>query len=446
MSAVLHEREISRADALIVGAGLGGMSTALRLQQLGLSVLVIDRSDRVGGLCGTVEHNGLARVIACNDFGKGVLEDLRDMGVSHPFERTATRVLHLDRNYTMPPDLRTLGRLSRRLPSLWRYLSGMRAARRSGFRDIASLDQLMDRCGVDRETADLLMLPAYLMGVSPDRFRLDALDHEFQHGYGYTHPVTPVGGPQALADAMAKRIREQGGQILLGCEFQGVDVVGHGKQVRTSLGVIHCDVVVSTHGGHLAPEPSTAEPGLPITMLWLTLDSSYSFPAGVHTHVHYPPGIRHWFGDLYEGRLPDEFGFHIFSSDLAHPPDRFSANVYFYLPRGLEEDLSTQKRARRYVLHHLEALLPGIGAHILESTLISPGTFRQLHGFEARVTPLITRAGVPKPGNYCHLTDTYQAGAAAYPPGDHAGAAIRSARHVKALVAQNHARKHIEAT
>ena len=445
MSAVLKHGEARHVDAVVVGAGLGGLSTALRLQQLGLSVLVLDKSDRVGGLCGTVEHGGLPRVIACNDFGKGVLKDLADMGVSHPFERTRTRIVHRGQAYSLPPDMSTLGKLSTRLPSIWRYLKGMRQARQSGFQPIASLERLMAHSQIDARTADLLMLPAYLMGVSPDRFRLDALDDEFQHGYGYTHPVTPSGGPQALADAMAHQFRRRGGEIMLGCEFLHVSTdEAQGKQAWTTRGPIRCELLVSTLPAAQADD-GMCEPGLPISMLWLTVSTAYRFPAGIHTHVHYPPGIRQWFGDIYDGRLPDEFAFHVFSSDVPHPKDRFTANVYFYLPKGQEEDPYIQDQAQHYIFSQLEGLLPGLRQHILASHMVSPAVFKARHGFEARVTPLITRVGTPKPGNYCAVTDTYFAGAAAYPPGDHAGAAIRSSRHVAQLVARQYSRRHIEA-
>lgn len=47
------------AQAVVIGAGISGLSCAYRLQQLGVPVTLLEASDRVGGLVGTVEKHGL---------------------------------------------------------------------------------------------------------------------------------------------------------------------------------------------------------------------------------------------------------------------------------------------------------------------------------------------------------------------------------------------------
>src|SRR5688572_6022369 len=48
-----------RADVVVVGAGIGGLSAAILLAARGLSVRVLERSAAVGGKAGTVEVDGV---------------------------------------------------------------------------------------------------------------------------------------------------------------------------------------------------------------------------------------------------------------------------------------------------------------------------------------------------------------------------------------------------
>lgn len=453
-----------RYDVAIIGAGLGGLSTGIRLQRAGLRVLLLERLDRVGGLCGTVREGGRHFVIACNDFGSGLLRDLDDLGVSFPFERTRSRIRFESRDYYLPPDLRTLLRLLPRGREILRHVRGLGRARRREFEGAEFLSKHLAELGIVGSTADLLMLPAYLMGVSPDRFRLDALDHEFRHQYGYAKPLTPIGGPQAFADTLANRFQALGGHLRLRTEVQwpmqgslqgsmqawtqnalpasvGEAVKAQGLRLQTNQGEIEADRIVST-----LPQPghyrAGFEQGLPISMLWLRLDPAFALPAGIHTHVHYPAGIANWFGALYAGVLPPQFGFHLFASDLGIQAGSRTANLYFYLPRDSEEDESVQARAIHYIQGQLDGLLPGLAEAIQDYRLVSPGQFQRRHGIAPRVTPVIAPAGYPDAVNYRPDLKTYFAGAASYPPGDHAGAAIRSSDHLTRILMEHNGRSH----
>ncbi|MDO4231324.1 MAG: NAD(P)-binding protein [Lautropia sp.] len=420
-------------DAVIIGAGLGGLSTGIRLRQAGLSVLVIERLARAGGLCGTVVEDGLEYVIACNDFGSGIRKDMQELGVEFLFEEACTRVLYGKKFYCLPPDARTILQMLPHASALIRHVLGQRSARARRYMGSPYLAEHLERQGVSGASADLLMLPSYLMGVSPDRFRLDALDHEFQFKYGYSKPVTPVGGPQRFANALAERFEQLGGQLKLNTTFLGSRKTGRQEhQVDTTQGSCRARHLVTT----LSPsdEAGAFESGLSISMLWLRLDGAFEFPKGVHTHVYYPPGISDWFGSIYDGSLPEDFGFHLFCSDLGVQSAARTANVYFYAPKGHEDVHHVQQQMTEYVFRNIDKLIPGVRSAIQSHRFISPSGFMARHQFLPRVTPWIVPAGTPSIMNYDPERDIYFAGASAYPPGDHAGSAIRSSAHVARII------------
>jgi phytoene dehydrogenase-like protein len=59
---------------LVVGAGMGGLTAALRLSRRGCRVVVIEASDRLGGLAAGLQRDGL-----CFDAGPYLLLDRRGL-------------------------------------------------------------------------------------------------------------------------------------------------------------------------------------------------------------------------------------------------------------------------------------------------------------------------------------------------------------------------------
>lgn len=421
-------------DVLVVGAGLGGLSTGLHLQQQGLRVALLERLDRVGGLCGTYRHRGHEFVIACNDFGLGIRKFCRALELPLHFHKCRTRVHYRRRVFSMPPRASTLLRLSPYWAELRAYVKALSAARADRCSRTPDLQSLVDGAVRTPELRDLLKLPAYLMGITPSRFRVDALHDEFEFGYGYWQPMSPEGGPQHVADTLAGEFVRRGGTLLLETDYHGWEQMTDHKRIRTSRGELRCRNLVSTQQqpGYY---PEHLERGLPISMCGLVLDAAFSFPHRVHTCIHYPPGISDWSEALYRGEYPREFGFHIFKSDLPHNGLRFTANVYFYLPKGVQSLApGEEKHLEAYLLNRLDHMLPGIQAAVKDLHFVLPEEFSARHQLNGRVMPVITPPGLPKPDNYHAELGIYFAGASAWPPGDHAGAALRSGQAVASRI------------
>src|SRR6266702_890831 len=78
--------DIERVDALVIGAGAGGLSAAARLAHHGYRTLVVESRDRVGGRASSVDEQGFTvnTGAVAIEYG-GVLEDVFST-VGAPFE------------------------------------------------------------------------------------------------------------------------------------------------------------------------------------------------------------------------------------------------------------------------------------------------------------------------------------------------------------------------
>src|SRR5947209_1456969 len=118
-------KEITQSDVIIIGAGLAGLSAAIELQKAGFQVLIIEKNQTPGGLCGTFLINNDEFVIACNDFNGKVLEILHHLEVNIEFVKTKTKFYINNTNLVFPPDFKTIIKMLLAFPGLfklWRYL------------------------------------------------------------------------------------------------------------------------------------------------------------------------------------------------------------------------------------------------------------------------------------------------------------------------------------
>lgn len=424
-----------RWDAVVVGAGLAGLVAALDLLRPGRRVLVLERRDVAGGLCGTVRLDGYEFVVACNDFGIGLERILARLGVDVGFRRSRTRFQLGDARWELPLGARGWAALAAHAGDLWRLL---RAWPRGGAAEGGGyLGPLLASSVRDPQLADLLGSLGYPLGLPPHKLPLQALRAELsrEHGYGYERPTAPVGGPAALVAALVERLHAAGGALRLGTECQRVEPDGEGHVVCTRDAAYPARVVLSSEG-RWDHYPRALEPGLAIHTLHLAVRRDLAFPPGVHTLVHLPPGVAGWMAALDAGRRPAAFGFHLFRSHLPAQPDHYALNAFFYMPRGIDDPAEREvARARDYLLEHAERLLPGLGGKLLYERYVSPKRFRELHGLSSRVSRYVLPAGFRKPDPYDPARGVFCVGNSVGPPGEHAGAAVLSGLRAARLAA-----------
>jgi len=415
-------------DAIVIGAGLAGLTAGLRLQQSGLRVLILERRDVAGGLCGTRVLDGYEFVIGCNDFGTGLERELNELGVQVRFKRVKTRFTLEREVYELPPTGRTLLSLVRHPGDLLRLVRTLKNPALAGRYE--TLEQLVNGCLRSPDFADFVNSFAYAYSRTPADLRLEELKVGFskEYAYGYDQSIIPEGGPGVLVQKMVERFEALGGKLLLRTDCTGISSRGVLKAVSTPGGEHVARQVISSEA-RWASFPADAKPGLALGMFHLAVKKSLPFPKGFHTLTWFPRNVAGWLRSLDAGQLPEAFGFHLFASDLPPKPDSYSINLYLPFPRGVEELSPEQlQRVERYVFEKAERLLPGLQAALLYKRFVSVKQYTELHGLSSYPVPAFSTASVHKPASYDAARDVFHVGNSVHPPGEHAGAAVLSAR------------------
>ncbi len=269
-----------RYDAVVIGAGIGGLFCANLLARGGLSVLLVEQHYMVGGLCSSFRRGGFTfdaathfyPLLGNRDTLTGRL--LAELGVENGWVKMdPVDTFHFPdgSRFAVPPELdQYLAAVKARFPhqasaldrffadvreaylqGLLGYFRGRETARFRELRDV-SLRDALDRT-IDDERLRLLLTADCPHWGSPPRRISFVFDSMLRLAY-FLGNYYPAGGSQAFADELALRFEERGGEILMSTRVDRI-VVDQGRAAgiegetdRGSLRGRHqvrADVVVS---------------------------------------------------------------------------------------------------------------------------------------------------------------------------------------------------------
>lgn len=250
----------ARVDVAIVGAGLGGLMSAARLAQKGLSVALFDGHYVAGGCC-TMFHRatrdgsyqfdiGLHYIGNCEREGK-IPTLLRDVGIEIEYVRMDDdgfdTIVVPGLTFPIPTDLgrfrdrlvehfprekrgidrytRVLGEVSHmgrwieenraggaagKVAALWQVATRARLVPRY---QNATIKQLLDDCTTDETLRAVLVGQSGDYGVAPSK--ASAMMHLGLQAHYMNGAYYPKGGGQRIADRLAEVVEASGGVICL---------------------------------------------------------------------------------------------------------------------------------------------------------------------------------------------------------------------------------------
>lgn len=412
-----------RYDAVVIGAGIGGLVAANLLVREGLSVLLVEQHYMAGGYCSTFRRAGYTFDAATHfypllgnpDTLTGRL--LTDLGVETGWVKMdPVDTFHFPdgSRFEVPADLDAYrARLDAEFPEQraaldaffadveQAYLLGLLAyfrdhdtPRMDRFRDL-TLRDVLDRHIGDEKLKLLLTADCPHWGSSPDHTSF-VFDSMLRLSY-FLGNYYPRGGSQAFADELARRFEEQGGDILMSTRARRIALAkGEGtprvtgvelETLRGSLTGEHrvaAEVVISNADLLLTAEELVGEEHLPAAWVAGIRRLRPSYPCFLsHIGLEGVPDavLEEAQGYYWAHWDPDRVGrdgliCKIFSPTLYEPAMAPEGCQVVILQKVLEMDDDAwriwtpadwerhKRRVETFVTAHLEKVVPGVRERI----------------------------------------------------------------------------------
>ncbi|MBN1288788.1 MAG: NAD(P)/FAD-dependent oxidoreductase [Actinobacteria bacterium] len=421
-------------DAVIVGAGLGGLGAGVALSAAGRKVLVLERMDFIGGRCSSRKVDGWTMDIGCHflfgcehgSFGDAAGRIGRKIEFFHPFNyrlkvrdsmmlfdgdslvvtRPGADAMNiklmdaLDRmiNFSPRPLVRMINLMMMPvLPRLNRI-----AAPFLNRMDEITIKEILDgyfKWPVVRDFCEFFQLagfctPSWLTSWSEGLRTMLGFIGYYRPGMNPTELMGyPVGGLQAIPDTFAEGILEHGGEIRTGVGVKRIIIEG-GRAAGVELEngeVVRSNIVISNAGiketvrdlvGNEKFDREYAErtrklvSGVSGFTLRARMDSRISdLELGFNIPV---PNVEDYFHELWDDHIIGDYAPPIMLSSPSNmDPNTCPAGKQIILAVGasmLHTD-DDHRKLEKYAIESVEGLVPGFKDHIEYCDLMTPETY-----------------------------------------------------------------------
>lgn len=464
--------------AIIVGAGISGLMSAVLLSEKGVKVRIYDKNIEVGGVTALLKKNGYAweqGPLLMGEFlpGEAGYEELKKRGIELETIRGDRGIVMPDYEVWKPEDYRgpdwRRERLQELFPdekegidSYYRLYGAMAELTLPGISKLRkfflylkvkkyanwSAQQLMDHffrseriktlftailadfCASPKEFPALGVPLLNLETAFDERIPLHEKGKKVRKGYCYF-----VGGVARLAEALADKVRENGGEIILGKTVEKILI--QDNRVR---GVLVdgkedlADIIVASGGAHevfygLVGKEHLDEEFLKILAEHRAMESVFMVHLGVDINpLEYQKAALCYYYKTYDlegaiSRLRNGIyhggadGFLIYvpsyhTPEFA-PPGHHALTIYTVAPDTLKEgnweDLKEEYAEK--LIAYAEEYIPGLSKHIKEKVIMTPVEYRRLaHLQKSGFGGLVPRLGVKYPPHRTPIRGLYFVG------------------------------------
>jgi phytoene desaturase len=417
--------------AVVVGAGLGGLATALRLAVTGWRVTIVEARDHVGGRCDAVEGQGFRMdagptLLVMRDVLESLFAEAGESLADHLTLRQVTPNYHVHfadgSSLAFHPDVdrmtREVDRLApgsgpgfrRLMDEAYRtYRSGRRGVLERNFTSLldyvrapippheglrmvtlGTLDRYLGRFFKDRRLKDAFGFQTLYLGMSPyDSPALYALlpTIELLEGLWY-----PEGGMARIPQAIANLAVARGAELRLACPVSEIETahgratgvrLASGERIAADLVVCNADLPVATRDLLAEPPGRHARLRVGASCFLLYLGIEGKVPGIAHHNLFLPRDTAASYRAVCaEGRLPEDLFLYL-SAPSVTQPDLAPGGESLYLltmAPNLKADLdwdAAGDRLRERMLDRLQAAIPDLRRRIRFERRVSPRDFER---------------------------------------------------------------------
>jgi YbgC/YbaW family acyl-CoA thioester hydrolase len=467
-------------DVVVVGAGLGGLACAADLANRGASVLVLERHSLVGGYASSFERGPFTFDVSQHSVGglrpggsfHTLLERLEVAGeVELAFPETLATLVSGEETLALPNDAEgcrealaalapqeadALGAFLETCVSIHRdtvagaldndmrkLVRGMRLAGNRTF------GQALGEAISSERLRAALAVPWVLLGLPPSRASFSWFAKVLATTY-VEGTAQILGGGQALSDALAARIRAQGGEVRTGCAAMSILTEGGRTRAvttqdddtidaRTVVAAVDPWTVAELLGDEETGIEPSGEPSLSMFALYMGLGrkpASLGMPDGAvfiggaaDAEGAYRASLK---GELEEtdivlsnptsidpGSAPGDKG-------MVHAVGLVNGRPWFDLEGAAY--LKRKRRATEALAERLERLYPGLGAAVEVQEAATP---RTMHGYTRNHLGAVYglaqtpgQSGARRPAATTPVSGLFRTGAWVLPGGGYSAATL----------------------
>jgi prolycopene isomerase len=415
-------------DAVVIGAGIGGLTAASYLAKAGLRILVVEKHYTAGGYASSFKRKGYYFDVGAHFFGScrpsgHVGKIIADHALGSKFEMLRcdpSDVLIVgDKRVTLYADYEKLvaeyqavaPKESLNVRRFLDYLSLSAPLQLYAELRQRTFDWLLDKYFTSQLLKSFFSIP--LGNVALPSSRISALTaallyREFIFDGGYY----PRGGMQSFSDALVERIREYGGDVeflspafsidIRQGEVRGLMIKRRGKleeYVTTNRVIANCDYRSLVN--MLPPEIVQASPAVKERLTkWMPSVSAFMVHLGINydlrkvakykCNVWYYPGghVDDYYTLLMNGKVGFEKGFVFYSIPSFHdsrllPDGKHSIQIIIgapYYPRAFWEENELKEKMAEELIKRVEAFIPGLSQWIEVKEIAIPPTLEKYTG------------------------------------------------------------------
>ncbi|MCH2076239.1 MAG: phytoene desaturase [Rhodobacteraceae bacterium] len=465
--------------AIVVGAGLGGLATAMRLGAKGYQVTVLDKLDRVGGRGSSITRDGhrfdLGPTIvtvpqvyeklwaACGrNFHDDVkltpldpFYEIRWPDGSNFFATGDTKIMETEVARLNPDDVKGYRRFLK--DSHRRYVVGFEGMVAEPMHRLWDTLKVLPTFAILR--ADQSILGLARKRVSDERLRMALSFHPLFIGGDPMHVTSMYalvshlekeygvhyaqGGVQAIADAMKRVIENQGGEVRLGVEVDEIlcddgrvsGVRAEGKTLRAPFVVSNADAG-HTYSRLLRKQKlrgwtraSRSRRWSMSLFVWYfgTSGTREMWPDVGHHTILSGPRYEGLLKDIFiKGKLADDMSLYLHRPALTDPTVAPDGGDTFYalspVPHLGHESVDWAEEGAAYkrkVARVLNDTIPGFQDHLSTEVVFTPETFRDRYlspfGAGFSLEPRILQSAWFRPHNVTAIPGLYLTGAGTHP-------------------------------
>ena len=399
----MGENEKTKYDAVIIGAGLGGLTCGALLAKSGLKTLIIEQHSIPGGYCTSFKRKGFIFDSAVH-FTEGLGEGgrfhqiLKDLGVEKEIEvyrlDPLYRVLFGDESFSVPADLnKYISMLSKKFPKEEKGISDL-------FKSVKRLQEESEKLPTPLHIRNVLFHPLkyrlilkYYNKTFADMLADFIKDEKLRSiiSSGWPYPGLPPsklsalqmagflysahfeghnylkGGTQVLANTLVKALRKYGGELQLGTKVTkilienntatGVEtakgnkisakyVVSNADARQTFLSLIGSDKLPSKFMNRL----EQMEPSISFLQVFLGVDLNLREKGIIEHEIICYPSFDHdyAYNSCMQGKIEEGFGVCIptvLDPSLA-PENKHVISLICPIPYDFKENWGTENGER----------------------------------------------------------------------------------------------------